>query len=197
MSQLDTQKRSSIGWNSTSQRRSETREEGLVATLSVELTNNTTQRDVALGSLQTRLDSIDREDGDPHGYTGSSSGAGNCGEAQLASGLSSNGILGAQFALDVLVGGEVGGGAGTVTGQSGNAAAEDAAQTALAVQAAGDVEAAAVLGLLAGGEGLLALDLEDDLDALKGGGDGGHGDGGEETGGGDLSNREAFGANGG
>lgn len=197
MSQLHAQKGSSIGRNSTSQRRSKAREERLVATLSVKFTNNTTQRDVALGSLQTRLDSIDGEDGDPHGDTGSSSGAGNCRQTQLASRLSGNSILGAQFALDVLVGGEVGGGSRTIAGKSGDAAAEDAAQTALAVQAAGDVETTAVLGLFAGGESLLTLDLEDDLDALKGGGDGGHGDGGEETGGGNLSNRQAVRADGG
>ena len=34
------------------------------------------------------------------------------------------------------------------------------------------------------------MDLEEDLDALEGGGDEGHGDGGEEAGGGELGNCE-------
>ena len=61
------------------------------------------------------------------------------------------------------------------------------------VELADDVEAAAVFWLLAGFERLLALDLEDDFDALKGGGDCGHGDGGEETCCGDLGDGEAVG----
>lgn len=39
----------------------------------------------------------------------------------------------------------------------------------------------------------MALQLQLDLDALEGRGDGGHGDGGEETGGGDLGDGEARG----
>lgn len=55
---------------------------------------------------------------------------------------------------------------------------------------ADDVEAVCVAGFFPGGEGFLALDLEEDFDALEGGGDEGHGDGGEEAGGGDLGDGE-------
>lgn len=196
MRKLNAQKRSSIRRHRTSERRSKAREESLVAALAVQLADDASDGDVALGSLQTRLDGIDGEDGNPHGHAGTGSGAGNGRQAQLAGGLAGLGIGRAQLLLDDLVGGEVGGAAGPVAGEGGGAATEDGAQAALAVELAHDVEAAAVFGLLAGRELLLALDLEDDLDALKGRGDGRHGDGREEAGGGELAGREAVRADG-
>lgn len=196
MRQLNAQECSSVRRHRASERRSKAREEGLVAALAVQLADDASNGDVALGSLQTRLDGINREDWNPHGHAGTGSRAGNGRQAQLAGGLAGLGVRRAQLALDDLVGGEVGGAAGPVAGEGGGAAAEDGAYAALAVELAHDVEAAAVFGLLAGRELLLALDLEDDLDALKGGGDGRHGDGGEEAGSGELAGREAVGANG-
>lgn len=191
MSQLDTQEGGGVGRDGTGQGRTEAGEEGLEAAAAVELADDTTKSDVALGGLEARLDGVDGEDGNPHGNTGSTTGGDDGADAEVAGGLAGDGVLGAEGALDVLVGGKVGGGAGAVAGEGGDAAAEDGADAALLVELADDVEAAVVFGLLAGAEGLLALDLEDDLDALKGGGDGGHGDGGEETGGGDLADGEA------
>lgn len=196
MRQLNAQERSSVRRNGTSERRSKAREESLVAALAVQLADDASDGDVALGGLQAGLYGIDGEDGNPHGHAGTGTSACNGRQAQLAGGLAGLGIGRAQLALDDLVGGEVGGASGTVAGEGGCAATEDGAQAALAVELAHDVEAAVVLGLFAGGELLLALDLEDDLDALKGGGDGGHGDGGEEAGGGELAGREAVGADG-
>lgn len=194
--QLYSQKGCRVGRDSTSQRGTETREEGLVAALAVELANDASDGDVALGGLKAGFHGVDREDGNPHGDTGTGTGARHGRQAQLAGGLSGDGVLGAEVLLDDLVGGEVGGASGPVAGEGGDAAAEDGAQAALAVELAHDVEAAAVLWLLAGRELLLALDLQDDLDALKGGGDGRHGDGGEEAGGGELAGGQAFGPNG-
>lgn len=197
MSQFNTQEGCRVGRHRSCQGRAETGEEGPVATFAVELAHDTADGDVALGGLQTRLDGVDGEDGNPHGHTGGSACARHSREAQLPRGLARGRINGRHGPLDVLVCGKVGGGAGAVARKRGSAAAEDAADAALAVQLAHDVEASAVLGLLAGLELLLALDLQDDLDALKGGGDGRHGDGGEEAGSRDLRNGQAVGGDGG
>lgn len=194
VSQLDTQECSSIGRDGTGEGRTESGEECLVAATAVNLANDAAEGDVAFGRLEARLDGVNGEDGDPHGDAGGTTGGDDGAEAQVAGGLAGDGVLGAEPALDVLVGGEVRGGAGPVAGESGDAAAEDGAQAALTVELADDVDAAAVLWLLAGGKRLLALNLENNLDALKGGGDGGLGDGGEEAGGGDLADGEAVGA---
>ncbi|KAI6759756.1 hypothetical protein HG530_010436 [Fusarium avenaceum] len=165
MSQLNTKESSGIGGHGTSKSGTETWEEGL---------------DTALAA---GLDGVDGEDGDPHGDSGSCSGACNSCETELAAGLSSDRINRRHLALDVLVGGEIGSGTRSVTGEGSGAAAEDTADSTLLVQLADNVDAAVVLGLLARGKLLLALDLQDDLDALEGGGDGRHGNGGDETGG--------------
>lgn len=196
MCQLHAQECCCVGGNSTSERRTEAREEGLVTALAVELADDASDGDVTLGGLEARLDSIDRENGNPHGNTGTSTGASHGRQAQLAGRLSSDGILGAQTLLDNLVSGKVRSASGPVTSKGRNAATEDGANAALAVELAHDVQAAAVLWLLAGRELLLALDLQDDLDALEGGGDGRHGDGGEEAGGGELAGGQAVGPNG-
>lgn len=191
VSQLDTQEGGSVSGHGTRQRRADTREEGLEAALAVQLLDDSANGHAGLGArLQTALDGINGENGDPHSHTGTSTSNGNGRQTQLAVGLASDGVLGGELLFDVLVGGKVGGGAGTVAGKGGNAAAEDGADTALFVEVADDIDGAVVLGLLARLEDLLALDLEDDLDALKGGGDGGHGNGGQETGSGDLANGE-------
>lgn len=195
VSQLDTQESSSIGRHSSSQSRAKAGEESFNATLSVEFANDTTQRDVALGSLQTRLDGINREDGNPHGDASTTTSGNDGGDAQLA-GLASDGVLGGEGALDVFVGSKVTGGTGAVTSQRGDGAAEDAADSAFLVQLADDVDAAVVLWLLAGRELFLALDLQDDLDAFKGGRDCRHGDRAEESGRRDLRNAQAVGAHG-
>ena len=198
MRQLDTQESSSISRHRSRQRGRKAREEGLVTARPVKLLHHTTNRDVALRSLQPALDGIDREHGDPHSHTGTGTRNGNRAQAKLAASLAGNGILGRQRLLDVLVRGEVGGGTGTVARERGDGATEDGTDTALAVKLAHDVHAARVLGLFAGGKLLLALDLQDHLDALKGRGDGRHGDGGEEAGGGDLGDGQvAVGGDGG
>lgn len=196
MRQLNAQECSSVRRHSTSECRSKAGEESLVATLAVEFANDASDGDVALSGLQTRLDGVNGEDGNPHGHTGTSTGACNGRQAQLASRLASLRVCRAQLALNNLVGGEVSSASGAVTSEGSSAAAEDGAQAALTVELAHDVETTVVLGLFAGRELLLALDLEDDLDALEGGGNGGHGNGGEETGGGELAGREATGADG-
>lgn len=195
VSQLDTQEGDSVSGHSSGQSRAEAGEEGLDTALSVELANDASQRDVALGSLQTRLDGIDGEDRNPHGNTGGTTSSHDGGNAQLARGVTV-GVLGAKLGLDDLVRGKVTGGSGTVTGKRGKGAAEDGADATLLVKLADDVAGAAVLGLLARCELLLALDLQNNLDALKGGRDGRHGDGREETGGRDLGDGEAVGADG-
>ena len=195
--QLDTQKGSGIRRHCSCQSGSESWEEGSETTLAVQLADDSADADVALGRLQPRLDGIDGEDGNPHGHTSGGAGTGDGREAEVSGGLAGDGVLGAQLPLDVLVGGKVGSRAGSVAGQSGHAAPEDAAHAALAVQLTHHVDAAAVLGLLAGRELLLALDLQDDLYALEGGRDGGHGYGGEEAGGGDLGDGQAVGGHGG
>jgi hypothetical protein len=168
VSQLDTEESSSVGGHSTSKGRTKSREECLDTTLSVEFTNDATNGDVALRGLQTRLDRIDGEDRYPHGNSSGSSSACDSTETELAAGLSSEGINRCHLSLDVLVGGKVGSRTGAVTGESSSAAAEDAADTALLVELADDVNASVILGLLAGSKLLLTLDLEDDLDALEG-----------------------------
>lgn len=194
--QLHAQEGSRVGGHGPRQRGPEAREEGLESPLAVQLADDPADGHVPLCRLQARLDRVDGEDGYPHGHARGGARARHGRQAQLARGPPRGRVLGAEAALDELVGGEVGGGPGTVAGEGGGAAAEDAAEPALAVELADDVEPARVLGLLAGRELLLVLDLKDDLDALEGGGDGRHGDGGEEAGGGDLADGETVGADG-
>lgn len=176
---------SRVGRHSTSQRRAETREESLETTAGVHGADSTANSGLARCALQAGLDSVDGENGNPHGNTGGTTRSNNRRQGQLASHVAI-GILGGQRPLDVLVGGKVGGRSGTITSQRHGAAAEDTTDTALLVQLAHDIHTTGVLGLLAGRGRVLALDLEQDLDALEGGGDQGHGNGGEETSGGDL-----------
>ena len=190
MCELDSEECRSIRRNGSGNGRAETREEGLEATPSVQLSDHTSDRHVALGCLESALDCVDREDGDPHRHAGGGTCAGDSGQTQFSVGLSSDRVLGRQLSLDVLVRGEVGGGSRAITGQGGRGATEDGSDTAFLVELPYDIQAAAVLGFLAGRELLLALDLQHDLDALKGGGDGGHRNGGEETGCRDLGDRE-------
>lgn len=189
MRQLDAQEGGGVGGDGPRQGRAEAGKEGPDAALGVQLADDAADGDVALGGLQARLDGVDGEDGDPHGDSGGGTGAGDGGQAELAAGLAGGRVDGGQAALDVLVGGEVCGAPGPVAGQGCGAAAEDGAHAALAVQLAHDVQAAVVARLLARGEALV-LDLQDDLYALEGGGDGGHRDGGEEARGRDLGNGE-------
>lgn len=187
--QLDAQERSRVRGHSSGQRRAQAGEEGPeAAAADVNLLDGAADSGVALSRLQPALDGVDREDRDPHGHASRTTGRHDGSEAQLA-GLAV-GRLGREAALDDLVGGEVGGGAGPVAGEGHGGAAEDGAHAALLVELAHDVEAAAVLGLLARRELLLALDLEQDLDALEGRGDERHGDGGEEAGGRGLGDGE-------
>lgn len=186
MRQLDAQKGRRIRRHGSGQRRAKAREKRAQPSLAVHLTNNTANSNIAtLSRLQPRLDRIDGEDRDPHGHTSRRTGARNRRQAKLARGFSRSRVHGGEFPLDVLVRGEIGGRAGPVAGQGSSGAAENGANAPFAVELADDVDTARVAGLLARLE-LLVLDLEDDLDAFEGGGDGGHGDRGEETCGGDL-----------
>lgn len=187
--QLDAQKRRRVRRHRSRQRGPEAREEGLDAALAVELPDDAADAHVALGGLQPALHRVDGEHGDPHGDTGGAARDRDRGQAQVALGQTRDGVLGGESALDVLVGGEVGGAAGHVAGEGGGAAAEDGAHAAFLVELAHDVEAALVLGLLAGLQAL-ALDLQDHLDALEGRGDDGHGHGAEGARRGDLADGE-------
>lgn len=179
---------SSVGGHSTSQSRSKSREEGLVSTAGVYGSDGTADSRLTGGTLQAGLDGVDRENRNPHCDTGSTTSSNDSREGKFTGDVSI-GVLGSESTLDILVRGEVGGRTRSVTGQGHGATPEHTAHTTLLVQLAHHIHATGVLGLLARGEGLLALDLQEDLDTLKGRGDKGHGDGGEETGGGDLSNR--------
>lgn len=191
MRKLDAEERRRIRRHGPSKRGPKAGEERLDAPARVQFPHDAADADVALGGLQAALDGVDGEDGDPHGDAGGAAGARDGREGQVALRLAGDGVPRRQPALDVLVGGEVGGAAGAVARERGGGAAEHGPQAALGVQLAHDVGTALVLGLLAGLQAL-ALHLQDHLDALEGGRDGGHGDGAEEAGGGDLRDREAL-----
>lgn len=186
---LNAKEGSRVGRNRTSNRGPKPREEGADTAPGIQLADDAPDGDGPLRGLETRLDGINGENGRPHGHTGGRAGSRDGEEAQLALRLAGDGVARGEAALDVLVGGEVGGGAGAVAGEGGGGAAEDGADAALAVELADDVGGSGVAGLLARLE-VLGLHLQDDLDALKGGGDGSHGDGGEEAGGGGLADGE-------
>lgn len=181
MSQLDTEEGGGVGGHSSSKGGTETREEGLEASLSVKLAHNTTDRDVAFGCLQAGLDGVNGKDRNPHGNTGGSTGACDGRQAELSTGLTSDGIDGSHGALDVFVGSKISSRARAVAGKGSSATAEDAAETALAIELANDIDTTVVLWLFARSELLLALDLQNDLDTLEGGGNGSHGNSGEEA----------------
>ena len=187
MGQLDTDESGGIGRDGSGESRAEAREEGLEAALAVQAADDAANSDVALSSLQAALDSVDREDRDPHGNTSSGTGHHDGRQAQLALGLARDRIGRGKLLLDDLVCDEVSSRAGAVAGQGSGRATEDGANTALAVQLANDVQRARVLGLFAGSKFLLTLDLKDDLDTLKWCSDGGHRDGREEAGKTDLA----------
>ena len=187
--QLHAQEGCRVRRHGTRQGRANTGEEGLEAAGGMDALDRAADRGAALGRLQTRLDGVDRENGDPHSNTGGTTSSHNSRQRKRAreTGLR---VLGRQFPLHNLVCSEVGGGAGAVAGEGHGRATEDGANAALLVQLADDVNTARVLGLLAGSELLLALDLEEHLHALERGSDERHGDGGEETGGRNLCDGE-------
>ena len=190
MRQLHPQERRRIRRHRPRQRRPKPREKRPVPTLRIEPLHHPPNGNIPLRRLQPTLHSINREHRNPHRHARTRTRTRNSRQAELARRLARDRVLGRKRALDVLVGSEVGGGAGAVAGERGGGAAEDGAQAAFGVELAHDVGAAGVFGLFAWRELLLALDLQDDLDALEGGGDGCHGDGGEEAGGGDLADGE-------
>ena len=190
MRQLDPQESRRIRRHRPRHRRREPRKKSPEPPIRVQAPNRATDRRPTFRALQPALDGIDGEDGDPHGDAGARPRDRHGRETELALRLAGDGVFGRQPALHVLVGGEISGGAGPVAGEGHGGAAEDAFDAAFGVELADDVEAVGVAGFLAGGEGFLALDLEEHFDALEGGGDEGHGDGGEEAGGGDLGDGE-------
>lgn len=185
MRQFDAQERRGVGRDGPRERGSEAGEKGLDTTTSIELSDDGADGNISLGSLEARLDGIDREDGDPHGDTSGATGAGDGHETQLALWFPRGRITGGESALDVLIGGEIGGTPRTITGECGGRAAKDRPQAALGIKLADDVDSALVFRLLAWLE-TLALDLQYDLDPLEGRRDGCHGDRAEETRRGDL-----------
>lgn len=180
--QLHAQEGCCVRGHGTRQSGTDTGEESLEAARGVDALDSAADRGAALCGLQTRLDSVDGEDGDPHGNTSGTTRSHDSRQRKRTREASLR-ILGRQLPLHNLVCSEVGSGTGAVAGKRHGGATEDGADTALLVQLTDDIKTARVLGLLAGSELLLALDLEEHLHALKGGGDEGHGDGGEETGG--------------
>lgn len=180
MGHLDPQKRRRIRGDRPRERGPETGKESPIPAFGPELPHHTTNTRVGAlgGGLQPALDGIDGEDGDPHGDAGGASRDGDGAEAQLALRLPRRGVDGRQAALHVLVGGEVGGGAGGVAGEGGGGPAEHGRDAALAVELARHVDAAAVLGLFSRLQ-VLRLRLQDHLDPLEGRRDQRHGEGAE------------------
>lgn len=177
----------SVGRNSTSQGRTKPGEECLHTTAGVDRADRTADGRTARSTLHARLDGVDGEDGDPHGDTSSTTSRQDGGHRELPGDVAVL-ILGGEGALDVLVGGEVGGRSGTIPSERHGATPEDTADSTLLVQLADDIHSTGVLGLLAGWGWVLTLDLEQHLDTLERRRDQGHGDGGEETGSRDLAN---------
>ncbi|TLS29179.1 hypothetical protein PpBr36_00103 [Pyricularia pennisetigena] len=177
---------SSVGRDRSRQSRSESWEESLVATLSIQALDDTTDRDIALSSLQPALDGVNREDRDPHGDSSRRAGTCDGHQAQLPTRLASDRVDGGQLPLDVLIRSKVCRRPGAVTRQRRHAAAEDRSHSAFLIQLPYYVETTAVARLLAGCELLLTLDLQDHLYTLKWCRDGSHWYGGEEAGGGNL-----------
>lgn len=184
--QLDTEESGGVCRNSSGQGRAKAGEEGLDSATGKDTLDGAADGGPTFGRLQSRLDGVDGEDGDPHGNTRSTTSSHDCGQAQFSGGIAV-GVLGAETALDILVDGKVGGGTRTITSQSHGTASKHRPNTTFLVELSDDIDTAIVLGLLAGGQLFLALDLEKNLDSLKGGCDEGHGDGGEEAGGTDLA----------
>lgn len=75
-------------------------------------------------------------------------------------------------------------------GEGGGGIVEDGVDIVFVVELVDDVYVVVVFWFFFGGELFLILNLEDDFDVFKGGGNGGYGDGGEEIGGGNLGNGE-------
>ena len=169
----------SIGRNSPEKSRTKTGEESLESSSSVQRTDRTANSRPTRVTLQSRLDRIDREDGDPHGNTSTTTGGYNRRNRKFTGSIPV--LIGRrQHSLNVLVRGKVGSGTGTITGQSHGAASKHATDSTFLIQLPHDVQTARVLGLLAGRRRVLALDLQKDLDPLKGSCYQGHGNGGEE-----------------
>lgn len=188
--QLHAQERRRISRDRPRQCRAKAREKRPEPALAVHLADDAANGDIAaLGGLQSRLDRVDREHRDPHGYAGRRARTRHSRQAKLAGGFPRRRVHGGQLALDVLVGGEIRRGAGAVAGQGGSGPAKDGAHAALAVELADNVETARVAGFFTRLE-FLVLDLENNLDTLEGGGNGSHGDRGEEACGGDLGDGE-------
>src|ERR1700712_4451234 len=122
--QLHTKERGSVGRHCASKSRSESREEGLEATATIDRTDGTTDGGLTRRTLQTRLDSINREDRDPHSNTGGTTSSHNSRQGQLAGNIAI-GILRGQRPLDVLISSEVSSRARTITRQSHSATTEN------------------------------------------------------------------------
>lgn len=178
--QFHTQERRRISRHRPSHRRSNTREESLEATTTIQLPRHTTNAHIPRTRLQLALDRVDGKHGDPHRDTRRTARGHDGRQTEVTSGLAV-GVFGAQVALRGLVRREVENGARTVAGQRHGGSAEDRPQAAFLVQLAHDVDAAGVLWLLARRELFLALDLQEDFDALEGRRDQRHGDRGEEA----------------
>lgn len=185
MRQLDPQKSRRIRWHRPRHRGPHPRKKSPQTPTRIQPPDRPANRRSPLRALQAALDGIDGEDGDPHGHARGAARRHHGRQTQLPAPVAV-GVDGRHRALDVFVRREVRGRAGPVARERHGRAAEHAADAAFFVQLAHDVEATGVAGLFAGGELLLALDLEEHFDAFEGGGDEGHGDGGEEAGAGDL-----------
>lgn len=189
--QLHPQKCRRIRRHRPRQRRPNPRKKRLHPPTPINTPDHPPDRRPPLRALQPRLHGIDREHRDPHRHARGPSRRHHRREAQIARGFPVR-VFGRHFPLYVLVGREVCGASGAVTRERHYAPAEDAADAAFAVELPDDVESAGILGLFVGGEGLLALDLEEHFYALEGGGYERHGDGGEEACGGHLGDGEGL-----
>lgn len=182
VSQLYAKKSRRVRWDRPCQRRPYPREKCPEPSSSVQATHRASDGRFPFGALQSALDRINWEHGDPHGHPGRPSSHHHGRQAQISTGLPVR-VERSQSSLDILVRGEVDGTSGPVSGERHGRPAEHAADPAFLVELPHDVEGIGVAGIFAGRERLLALDLQKHFHTLKGGGDEGHGDGGEEAGG--------------
>jgi hypothetical protein len=195
MRQFDPQKRRRIRRHRPRHRRRKPWEKRPQPPISIQAPHRPPDRRPPLRALQPALDRIHRKHRDPHRHARARPRHRNRTQTQLPLRLPLR-VLRRHPPLRVFISREIRRGAGPVARERHGRAAENAADAAVLVELADDVDATGVAGFLAGGERLLALDLEEDFDALEGGGDEGHGDGGEEAGGGDLGDGEGGGGGG-
>jgi len=193
--QLHPQKRRRISRNRPGHRWREARKKRPIPSLRPQRSKRAPNR-APLRTLQPTLQRVNRKHRNPHRHTRRTTCRHDSRQTQIPARLPIR-IQRRQPSLDKFVRREIRRGSGPIPRQRHCAPAKHAAQPAGLIQLPHHVHLARVFWLLAWREGFLALDLEEDFDALEGGGYEGLRDGGEETGGGELADGEAGGGDGG